>query len=109
MKRAAVYARYSSDLQNERSAEDQIALCRDFAVRHRIEIIETFVDRAASGASIHGRPEYERMLGAALAGRFDVILAEELDRLSRNQADIARLYERMSFLRSQLSPSPMVR
>lgn len=31
--RAAVYARFSTDLQNEKSTEDQIALCRDFARR----------------------------------------------------------------------------
>jgi DNA invertase Pin-like site-specific DNA recombinase len=33
MKKAAIYARFSTDLQNERSIEDQIALCRNYTAR----------------------------------------------------------------------------
>ena len=29
--RAAIYARYSTELQNEKSIEDQVKLCRDHA------------------------------------------------------------------------------
>ena len=32
-----------------------------------------------------------------MAGRFEIVLAEALDRLSRDQADIAALYKRLSF------------
>jgi hypothetical protein len=31
MKRAAIYARFSTDLQDERSIEDQVTLCRKYA------------------------------------------------------------------------------
>jgi site-specific DNA recombinase len=31
MLRAAIYARYSSDNQNDKSVEDQIELCRELA------------------------------------------------------------------------------
>ena len=37
------------------------------------------------------------MIADALAGRFSIVLTEALDRLSRDQEDIAGLYKRMSF------------
>ncbi|WP_375787125.1 recombinase family protein [Bradyrhizobium sp. Pha-3] len=55
MARAAIYARYSSDLQNPRSIEDQAALCRRWCEREGHEVTEVFSDAALSGASIHGR------------------------------------------------------
>ena len=95
--RAAIYARFSTDLQSDRSVEDQVALCRSHADRLGLTVTDVFADRAASGASIHGRPDYQRLIGLALAGQFDAILTEDLDRLSRNLADIARLYETAQF------------
>ncbi len=95
--RTAIYARFSSDLQNDRSVEDQNALCRGYAEKLGWRVTATFADYAVSGSSIHNRPDYQRMIGLAAAGEIDVILAEDIDRLSRNLADIARLYERMNF------------
>jgi site-specific DNA recombinase len=98
MTRVAVYARYSSELQHERSIDDQFALCREFAARHNWTVTATYADRAISGASIHGRHEFQRMVEDAHERRFDVVLAEDIDRLARNQADGARLYETLAFL-----------
>jgi DNA invertase Pin-like site-specific DNA recombinase len=98
MTRVAIYARYSSELQRERSIEDQFALCRDFAARRNWTVTVTYADRAISGASIHGRHEFQRMVEDARHHRFDVLLAEDIDRLARNQADGARLFERLAFL-----------
>jgi len=94
----AAYARYSTDLQSDRSVEDQIALCEDFARRSGITIKHRFHDRAQSGATIAGRDGLAAMLAAAVRGDFDVIIVEALDRLSRDQADLAGLYKRLSFL-----------
>ena len=55
IKKAVIYARFSTDLQNERSIEDQITLCRDYASRQGINIIEVYEDKARSGGSIMGR------------------------------------------------------
>jgi site-specific DNA recombinase len=98
MTRVAIYARYSSELQQERSIDDQFALCRDFAARRNWTVTSTYADRAVSGASIHGRYEFQRMVEDASDRRFDVVLAEDIDRLARNQADGARLFERLAFL-----------
>ena len=97
-KRAAIYARYSTDLQSERSAEDQIALCRDFAAREGLDVTATYRDEARSGASVLGRDGLLDLLDAARQGLFEVVIVEALDRLSRDMEDLAGLHKRLSFL-----------
>ena len=94
--KAALYARYSSDNQRDASIEDQLRICRARAEREGWTIIDSYTDRAISGASLL-RPGVQELISDALKGRFDVILAESLDRLSRDQEDIAGLYKRMRF------------
>ncbi|AML51940.1 recombinase family protein [Falsihalocynthiibacter arcticus] len=94
--RAAIYARYSSDMQNAASIEDQIRLCRIHAEREGWEIVGSYEDRAISGASIL-RPGIQKLLRDAEEQGFDIVVSEALDRLSRNQADIAQLYQTLSF------------
>lgn len=55
MKRTAVYARFSSELQQERSIDDQFAVCRNYAMKNNLNVVATFADRARSGSSIYGR------------------------------------------------------
>jgi site-specific DNA recombinase len=43
------------------------------------------------------RPGMQELSSDATNGRFDVVMAEALDRLSRDQEDIAGLYKRLSF------------
>lgn len=96
--RAAIYARFSSDLQDKRSIADQLALCRDYTRRQGWQVVATYEDAAVSGATIHGRDNYQRMLADATAKRFDIVLAEDVDRFARNAADVMRLQEVASFL-----------
>ncbi|RBP86950.1 DNA invertase Pin-like site-specific DNA recombinase [Rhodobacter sp. 140A] len=92
--RVAIYARFSTDKQRDASIEDQIDSCRDLAAREGWEIVGTYQDRAISGASMF-RPGIEVLQRDAKAGKFDIVLAEALDRLSRKLADIAKFHERM--------------
>ncbi len=94
--RAVIYARYSSDLQSEASIEDQAHNCRSRIDAEGWELIDTYSDRAVSGASTL-RPGYQQLLMDARAGLIDVIVAEALDRLSRDQEDIAALYKQLTF------------
>lgn len=94
MTRAAIYARYSSDLQSETSAEDQARLCRSRIEQEGWSLIDVFADLAISGAT-RNRPGLNALLGRA--GEFDVLVAEFLDRLSRDQEDIASIYKRLRF------------
>ncbi|WP_240517551.1 recombinase family protein [Paracoccus salipaludis] len=82
-RRAAIYARYSSDLQRDASLEDQIRACRNYAARQDLEVVEAYSDRAVSGASLM-RSGLQKLLRDAQAGSFGVVIAEALDRLSRN-------------------------
>lgn len=97
----AIYARFSSEMQRDASIEDQFRLCRERADREGWHVVETFADRAISGASML-RPGLQSLIEGATAGRFETILAEALDRLSRDQADIAALYKRLSFAGVQI-------
>ena len=94
--RVAIYARYSSDLQSAASIEDQIRLCRERATREGWQIVGSYEDAATSGASLM-RPGIQRLQQDARERRFDLVLSEALDRLSRNQADIASLYQNLAF------------
>ena len=98
MKKALIYARFSTDLQNERSIEDQITLCRDYASRANIDVIDVYEDRARSGGSIMGRDGLLRLMDRAKDGSFDIVVVEALDRLSRDMEDLAGIHKRLSFL-----------
>ena len=94
--RVALYARYSSDQQRAASIADQQRTCREFAARQGWNVVADYTDAAMSGASLM-RPGFQSLMRAALAGTFDVVLAESLDRFSRDQEDTAGLFKRLTF------------
>lgn len=98
MIRAAIYARFSDDSQNEKSVDDQIAFCREICAREGMTVAMTFEDRAISGASSVNRPGFLGMMRTANAGLFDVIVAESMDRLFRDQADYHTARKQLDFL-----------
>lgn len=96
--RIGIYARYSSDIQNPSSVDDQVRLCRDlitdqFGRDHQVLV---FKDAAISGATMD-RPGMNRLLAAAKEGRVGMVVAEGLDRLSRSLKDIAAIYETLGY------------
>ena len=95
--RIALYARYSSDNQSTSSIEDQFRICREQAEREKWKVVTSYKDAAISGASITLRPGIQALLQDAQAGKFEVVLAEALDRVSRDQADVAMLYKHLKF------------
>lgn len=82
----------------ERSIEDQITLCRSYAEREGLGIVEAFDDRARSGGSIVGRDGLLHLMDKARAHSFDIVIVEALDRLSRDMEDLAGIHKRLSFL-----------
>jgi site-specific DNA recombinase len=94
---AFIYARYSSALQNAASIDDQIRLCRERLDQDKIKVRDVFIDRAISGSSLHARAGIQALLEEVARGDVDIVIAEALDRLSRDQEDIARIYKRLSF------------
>lgn len=93
----AVYARYSSDNQRDASIADQIRVCRTLAERERWTVAQEFEDHALSGATLL-RPGFQALMRRALNREFDIVLAESLDRFSRDQEDTAGLFKRLTFL-----------
>jgi site-specific DNA recombinase len=97
VKRCAIYARYSSDLQSPTSIEDQIRLCRAYADRQGWTVVATFEDRALSGVGVEHRPGYRQLMAATLSPlrSFDVLLVEDLSRLTREIRESDTLYRRL--------------
>ena len=94
--RAVIYARYSSENQRDASIEDQVRQCRGLIERRDWTFLHSYTDRGMSGASPF-RVGYQKLLEDARTGVFDVVVSEALDRLSRDQEDVAGLYKRLSF------------
>lgn len=96
--RYAIYARYSSDLQSEHSIEDQVRLCRERIEETGGTVSEIYTDAAISGAFVINRPGIRTLLEDGRRGKFDRVMAEALDRISRDQEDIAAIFKRLTHL-----------
>lgn len=86
MKNAVIYARYSSDRQNEMSIIGQIAECRKFAEDNDLLVLQEYIDRALTATS-DKRPSFLKMIEDSNEGYFDTILVYQLDRFARNKND----------------------
>ena len=95
--RIAVYLRFSSERQSTSSLEDQLRLCRALAQRNGWTVVAVYQDAAMSGA-LRDRKGYLGLVADALSGRFDLVVAESLDRLNRDLEETARLYKRLKFV-----------
>ena len=95
--RVAIYARYSSDQQRDASIADQFRMCRLRAEKEGWQVVEEYSDHAISGSSMIQRPGLQALIMDSARGRFDMVLAEALDRVSRDQEDIAGIYKRMRY------------
>jgi DNA invertase Pin-like site-specific DNA recombinase len=96
MTTAAIYARYSSDLQREASIDDQVRICKERLGREGWRLHQVYSDREISGSNLL-RAGVQSLMADAGRRHFSVVVAESLDRLSRDQEDIAALYKRLSF------------
>ena len=95
--RVALYARYSNDRQNERSIEDQFAVCRRHAEARGWTVVAGFSDAAISGAAMANRPGILSLLACAAAGEFDRVLVEDTDRLARDREHDAHIFKRLTY------------
>ena len=86
--KAVIYARFSSEKQNEASIEGQLRECMDYANFNSIEVIGNYIDRAQSAKTDH-RPEFQRMIKDSYKHAFDCIIVWKLDRFARNRYDSA--------------------
>jgi site-specific DNA recombinase len=86
--RAILLGRYSDDLQNPLSADDQIDVLRADCARHGWDVVGAYSDKGKSGRSVAGRTGYLEAMAAIEAGHADVICVFQLDRLGRNAREL---------------------
>lgn len=98
MKRAVIYARYSSDKQDELSIEAQVRACREYAAKNGFTIVKVYSDEAISGkgSMTSRRRQYQSMLKDSSKELFDTILVHKYDRIARNVGEHVNLEMRLS-------------
>lgn len=98
----AIYARYSSDLQNPVSIEDQVRTCREYAASRGWQVDDSAIysDLSVAGASLD-RPGLQRMFGDLLGARHEdsprILLIDDTSRLSRDLADTHRTFAQLKY------------
>lgn len=85
---AAIYARFSSHKQTEKSIKDQLIDCQEYALENNLIVRENniFTDEARTGTNTN-RDGFNEMIEAAKNKRFRYIIVWKMDRLSRNLID----------------------
>ena len=61
--------------------------------------MDTYRDAAISGDCMILRPGIQALQADARSGAFDVVVAEALDRMGRDQADVSALFKHLQFAR----------
>ena len=84
MKKAVIYARYSSDAQSEQSIEGQVRECQHYAKRNGIIVVDTYIDRAMTGTN-DNRAAFQKMIKDSSRRQWEIVLVYKLDRFSRNK------------------------
>lgn len=88
MKTAVIYARYSSERQTEQSIEGQLHVCKEYAEKNDIAIVDTYIDRAMTGTN-DNRAAFQQMIKDSYKKAWDIVLVYKLDRFSRNKYETA--------------------
>jgi DNA invertase Pin-like site-specific DNA recombinase/transposase len=91
--RVAIYARFSSRFQH--SIEDQVRVCREWAERNEMEVVEVFVDEAVTGKSSR-RQGLHQLRDALEADRIDVVVVFTTNRLYR------KMYQSLAFVEEEI-------
>lgn len=96
--RVAIYARYSSENQSEKSIDDQIRVCQKYIEHHNFTCDEKYIytDEAISG-SIINRPGLQALERAMENKEFEAVAVDDLSRLSRSNHQMLTLVNKFNF------------
>jgi site-specific DNA recombinase len=103
--RTLIYARYSSDRQNARSIDAQVADCRARCAAEGWTVVDVYHDQETSGAAgieAAQRPGFAACLARIEAGGIDQLLADSTSRIARDQADGYTIRRRIEFAGARL-------
>ena len=101
---AVIYARYSSDKQDEASIDAQVRACMEYAKGKGLTVLEVYADEAISGkgSKTASRKAYQKMLRDVDRGTFSTILIHKYDRVARNLGEHVNLEKRLKDNRVEL-------
>lgn len=85
----AIYCRVSTIDQHP---ENQIRSLTDLAIKNKVRVVATFVDKGISGIK-KDRDALNQMITAARAGKFDTLYCLSIDRLSRSTKNLIETVE----------------
>jgi len=92
-KRAAIYARVSTDGQ---TTENQTVALQEVATQRGWDVVEVYVDHGISGSKGRDkRPSFDRMLKEANRRKFNVVMAWAIDRMGRSLRDLIDTIEHL--------------
>ena len=91
--KAVIYARYSSEKQDEYSIEGQLYDCYEYAKKNNMTVIREYIDRAITGRT-DKRPDFQKMILDSANHEFEAILVWKTDRYFRN-VELDRKYKRI--------------
>ena len=96
-KRAAIYARVSTDGQ---TTDNQVSVLRTIADAKGWAMVEPpYIDHAISGAKgREKRPAFDQLCKDAVRRRFDIVMAWSIDRVGRRVKDVATFMSEMEEL-----------
>jgi site-specific DNA recombinase len=93
---AATYSRFSSENQRMSSITDQQRNMHKRASAEGWHVVRDYADAAISGTSSR-RPQYLEMVSAAERGEFQVLLIDDLSRLTRDALEQERVMRKLEF------------
>lgn len=83
--KAGIYLRLShEDIQENNSIEAQRMITTEYAIKHKYNIIEEYVDNGYSGM-IDSRPGLNRMIVDITTNKINMVIVKDISRLTRNK------------------------
>ena len=96
--KVAIYARYSSENQSEKSIDDQVRVCQRYIENNDLVFDEKqiYTDEAISG-SVLNRPGLQALEKAIENKEVEAIAVDDLSRLSRSNHQMLTLVNKFNF------------
>jgi len=89
MKYAVIYARFSSEKQNDQSIEGQLRICNKYAEDNDLTIVDTYIDRAMTGTNDQRAALQQMLSDSEKPVVWDIVLVYAIDRFGRDSIEIA--------------------
>ena len=100
-RQAAIYARFSSEGQNESSIERQLEMAHAFALSMGLDVVKVYIDRGVSG-TILNRPALLQMRKDIADGIITDVIVELPCRLARKESVAHNIYDFLTVSRVRL-------